>query len=410
MTNVKVKKHGDTKRELTITVPKENLDTYFKKAYQKVGAKAKIPGFRPGKIPAQVLDKHHGPEVDYECLNYLVDDSYKTALQTENLVPILQPKFDVKPLLRGVDYEYKVEIEVKPDFKLKEYKGLKLKDKTPKVEPKEVEQELDLVRERFAESEPAADTDTLQEGCVATIDFVGSIDGTEFPGGTAKDYALNFGKGMFLKEFEEQIAGMKKGDERDIKVPFPKDYFEKSLAGKTADFKVTLKNLHKKKLPPLDDELAKDMGKATLDELKKDIEAHIARVKLQQVKPEYIKEIRAKFKKDYKFGVPEPLLDIQVEEQEKALKQNPKLNKLSRDELEELVRFDFVLEAIAIAEKVQPTPQEVHQTLVQYAQAYKKPLAEIQQAMQENGMLMQIISRMTLDKTIDFLIENAKLS
>lgn len=407
---VKVKKVSDTKKKLTIKVGKDAMSPYYDKAYKKVGAKAKIPGFRQGKIPNNILDKHYGPEVTYEALNYLVDDTYREALTQEELVPLVQPKFDVGPLLREADYEYAVEIEVKPDFKLKTYKGLKLKNRTEKVEASEIEKELDGLRERFAESEPAKDGDDLQEGFVATIDFEGKIDGTPFPGGTAKDYSLNYGKGLFLKPFEDQIKGMKKGEERDIKVPFPDDYFEKSLAGKEAEFHVTLKNLHRKKLPTLDDELAKDVGKESLQDLKDDITKHLERAKLQKVRPEYLEEIRTKILKDYKFEIPEGLVLMQMQQEAETAKQNPEFKARSKDDVTDQLRFELVLESIAVEEKVQPTPEEVHQHLMYYAQMYKKPLPEIQKVFSENGMLPQILTRITLEKTIDLMIENAKLS
>ncbi len=411
MTQVKIKNLSDTKRKISVKVPKDAIPTYLKKAYQKVGAKAKIPGFRAGKIPDQVLDRHYAGEIDYECLNFMVDETYRQALQDNKIIPLLNPKFDVGPVKRDADYEYHVELEVKPEFTLKPYKELKLKNRTPKVEASEVENELTALRERMAESEPAEANAVLADGFVATIDFEGKLDGTAFAGGTAKDYVLNFGKGSFIKSFEEQIAGAKVGEARDIKVEFPKDYFEKSLAGKTADFHVIIKALHKKKLPVLDDEFAKDVGKASLQELKDDIQKHISLAKAQAVRPEYVKEIREQFLKTYKFQIPEGLVEHQLQQLCKDHDHGDHKDHKhpGPDEIEQEIRFEFVLEAIALAENVRPTPEEVHRHLSYYAQMYRKPLAEIQQAFAQNGMMPNILSRIVLDKTLDLIVENAKL-
>ena len=412
MTNVQIQKISDTKRKLTIKVPKEAIGGFLKKAYQKIGGKAKIPGFRAGKIPTQVLDRHYGGEIDFECVNFLINDTYREVLKENKMIPLLEPKFDVGPMARDADYEYHVELEVKPDFELKPYKEIKLKDRTLKVEKAEVDKEVDGLRERMAESVPADAAAKLQNGFVATIDFEGKIDGTPFAGGTAKDYSLNFGKGTFLKSFEEQIAGAAAGEVRDIKVAFPADYFEKSLAGKTADFHVTIKALHEKKWPKLDDEFAKDVGKESLVELLADIEKHLTQAKKYQVRPEYVKEVREHFLKTYKFEVPQGLIDHQMEQacKDHDHDHDHKDHKHpSREEVEQDLRFEFILESIALAENMRPTPEEVHQHLMYYAQMYRKPLPEIQQTFMQNGMMPHVLSRITLDKTLDFIVENAKL-
>lgn len=413
MTNVEIKKLSDTKRKLTIKVPKEAIGNFLKKAYQKVGGKAKIPGFRAGKIPTHVLDRHHGGEIDFECVNFLINDTYKQVLEENKMIPLLEPKFDVGPMSRVSDYQYSVEIEVKPEFELKPYKELKLKNHTEAVTEAEVEKELLGLQERMAESVPADEGATLQDGYVATIDFEGKVNGELFPGGTAKDYSLQFGKGSFLKSFEDQIAGAKVSEERNIQVEFPKDYFEKSLAGKVADFHVTIKALHKKQLPKLDDDFAKDVGKDSLADLKADVQKYLVQAKKQKALPEYVKDVKALFLKTYTFEVPKGLIDHQMDqicknhdhEHDHKDHKHP-----TREEIEADLRFEFVLEAIALAENVRPTPEEVHQHMMYYAQMYRKTLQEIQQAFMQNGMLPHILSRITLDKTLDFIVENAKLS
>jgi trigger factor len=398
MVTAKIENLSTTKKKIDIKVPKELVDNYLKRAYQKVGSKASIKGFRQGKVPQNMLDRYYGHEIDMECLNFLVDETYPQAIRSNNIIPISKPNFDVKPIMRNEDYHYSVQVEVKPQFELKDYAGVELKKIEVQISPDELKKELDAIQENFAELIPAAEAAVVQNGMVALIDFEGQIDGKVFEGGVAKDYMLHLGKGHFLKDFEEQMSGMKAGEERELNVVFPEDYFQKSVAGKKAVFKVSLKALHDKKLPNVDDELAKDVGKKDLAELKTEIEKLIADSKKSGVRREYVEQVRQKILKDYDFEIPDGLI---ADEAEKTGR--------DRKEIADQIRFEFVLEAIAAKEKLETRPEDIDRRLAVYAQIYRQPLAEIKKTFLTNNMLPHVLSGIMIDKALDFVIEKARM-
>lgn len=398
MVTTKIKEITKTKKKVTIEVPAEKVSGFLKKAYQKVGSQAKLKGFRPGKVPHKVLDQYYHSDIDVECLNHMVDETFPEALKSHDLYPLTRPHFDIKPLTRDAAYEYSVEVEVKPDFKLKEYKGLKLTKHDTEASEKEITHEIEAIRENVAPLKPAENAKELKTGLIAVIDFTGTIDGKKFEGGTAKDYNLAFGKGTFLKGFEEQMQGMKVGDERVLKITFPQDYFKKDIAGKEAQFQVSLKSLNEKDLPPIDDELAKDVGKKDLQELKAEIAKMIATSKKNHARGHSIDEIRKIILKEYaKLEVPQTL----VEEEAKK-------SKRKTEEVAEQFRFEFVLEAIAKEEKLQASPEDVDARLKFYAQIYRKPLDEIKKLFLNQQMLPHLVTGILIDKALDIIIESAK--
>jgi trigger factor len=398
MTESKIKDLSKTKKKITITVPKDKIPAFVKRAHEKVGSKATIKGFRPGKVPTDILEKHFGAEISYESLNFLISETYVTAVQESGLMPITEPKFDAKPLDRNADYTYHVEFEIKPEFELKEYKGIKVKKQEAKINDKELDEELKRLQDSLAQLAPVKDDDVLKNGLVATIDFDGKIDGKTFQGGSAKDYVFEFGTGTLLKDFEAAMEGMKKDETRQFKMTFPKDYFEKDLANKEADYTSTLKSLHLKSLPKLDDEMAKDIGKESIEQVKTEIKESLLKRKEREFRKDYAIEIRESLAKTYKFEVPETIVNAEVER-----------TKQDKKEIEKQIRIELVLEAIARKEAMQTTPQDIQQRMNMLSQMYRQPLAEIQKIYQQSNMMASLASQIVLEKAMDFLIDNANL-
>lgn len=398
MVEAKIENLSDTKKRIEIRVPRDQVGKFLNKAYQKVGSKAKINGFRAGKIPHSMLDRYYGPEIDMECLNFLVDETYPEAIYSNNIIPISKPGFNVTPIIRNEDYHYTVEIEVKPVFELKDYKGLTLQKTEAKASAEEIDKELVAIQENLAELVPAAADTALVSGMVALIDFVGKIDGVPFEGGTAQDYMLHYGKGHFLKDFEEQMAGMKSGEERVLKVTFPADYFQKNVAGKPAEFTVTVKAVHDKKLPAIDDALAKDVGKKDLAELKTEIEKLILDGKQSEIRRGYVEQVRQQIMKAYTFEIPAGLVDDEA-----------KRTGGERKDIENQIRCEFVLEAIATQEKLEPKSEDVDRRLAVYSQIYRQPIAQIKKTFLTNKMLPHLMSGILIDKALDLVIDQAKM-
>ena len=267
-----------------------------------------------------------------------------------------------------------------------------------KISDKEVEEELGRLQNSLAQLAPAEDDAALKNGLVATIDFNGTLDGKEFKGGSAKDYVFEFGTGQLLKEFEDNIQGMRKNDSKDIEITFPKDYFEKSLASKQAKYHITLKNLHIKNLPALDDELAKDIGKDNLEQVKTELKDSLLKRKERGFHRDYVEEVKEQLLKSYKFDVPQSIIKAEIER-----------SKRKEDEVVNQLKLELILEEIAVKEQIRATPQDMEQRFAMLAQMYRQPAKEIQQLYAKNNMMGILASQIVLDKTLDFIVNNANM-
>lgn len=388
---------SDTKKKIKLSVPVHLVEDSYKDAYRNIRKKANIPGFRKGKIPDQVLERYYGNDIEMESLNLLVQNTYGKALDEHKLIPVLKPKFDVKPLSRGSDYEYEVELEVRPSFELKDYLGIKVKKKEAEVSDDEILAEIDKMRETRAELKPAPDGSELKDGLVASMDFDGTIDGVAFKGGSAKGFILEFGKGRFLKEFEEQIGGQKVGEERTINITFPENY-DPEVAGKKAQFKVRIEALYVKELPKLDDEFAKDMGKESLSQLKQEAADHLKARKERSFRGEYAETVTETLVKNHKFEIPEGL----VEEEKKN-------SQKSEDEIKKSIKIQFILESIAEKESVKVNAQDLDMRFRQLSMVYRQPADALKQYYHQNNLIPGLIAQIVMEKTLDLLVDKANL-
>ncbi len=388
-----------TKKKISFEVPSSQVDASYQETYKSLRRKANIPGFRKGKVPDHMIDKFYGSQVELDSLNHLINATYTQVLKDLSLVPVTEPKFDVQPLQRGNAYAYSVELEVRPPVDLKEYTGIKIKKKKAEIAATEVDEELKRLQDSRAELAPITENVALGDGHVATIDFEGSMDGAPLEGGSAKGYVLEMGKAQAIQDIEKGIAGMKKDEERMIEVNYAADYYDKTLAGKKATFRIRLQSIHSKVLPALDDEFAKDLGKESLAGIKKEIEEFILAKKEQGFKSEYFDVITEHLVKTHQdIEVPKGLIAEEIERTKKP-----------EAEIEKNLRLQFVLDAVAQKESIQIAPQDVERRLQALAAMYRQPLKDLKQHYQQNNMLPQLYAQILLEKTLDFLLDKATL-
>jgi len=264
------------KKKLNIEVASEAVSKEMDKALADVAKKAKIPGFRPGKAPKNIVEKHYGEDVRSEVMQRLVTESYLQALEEHKLHPVDVPAIDnVSTLAKGSPLSFTATVEVRPKIDLGTYDGIEVKDQDISVSDGELNETVDRLREMYAQLE-VVEGRPLEKKDTAVIDFEGFMDNKSIEGAKASDHMLDLGSNSLIPGFEEQLVGMNKGDTREIKVTFPADYNNKDLAGKDAKFTVTLKEIKKKILPELNDEFAKDIGQdKTVAELKEGIKKDI---------------------------------------------------------------------------------------------------------------------------------------
>ena len=270
----KTENNNELKLEFTIDakVFEDGIATVFKKNAKYFN----VPGFRKGKVPMNIAEKHYRVEMFYEdAFNEVVPAIYDKEIKENNLDVVSKPEIDIVQMEKGKDLIFTAVVQTKPEVELGKYKGIELKKVEYKVEDKDIEHELGHMAEKNARVITVEDR-PAKEGDIAVIDFEGSVDGVAFEGGKAENHELELGSHSFIEGFEDQVVGMKIDEEKDIKVKFPDEYFSKDLAGKDAVFKVKLHEIKAKELPKMDDDFAKDVSEFdTIAELKADIKKNL---------------------------------------------------------------------------------------------------------------------------------------
>ena len=265
-----VEKHEKNMVTVTVEVGKDEFAPAIEKAYKKQVKQMKIPGFRPGHAPRKVIEGMYGVEIFFdEAMNFAFPEAYQAALEEAKLEPVEHPQVEVTEVSAD-GFTFKATFANYPEVKLGEYKGLSAEKPSVEVGDEDVDKKLQQMRERNARL--VSVEREAQNGDTAVIDFEGKKDGVPFDGGKGESYPLELGSGSFIPGFEEQIVGMKAGDEKDIDVTFPEDYQAEELAGKPVVFSIKLHEVKAKDMPELDDEFAKDVSEFdTLEELKADL-------------------------------------------------------------------------------------------------------------------------------------------
>ena len=319
--SVKVEK-TENKNELKLefTVEAKLFDEGIKKVFNKNAKYFNIPGFRKGKAPFGIVEKYYGDEIFYEdTFNEIVPEIYDNAIKEEKIDVVSKPSIDIIQIGKGKDLIFTAVVATKPDVKLGKYKGIELEKIEYPVTEKEIEEEINRLAERNSRMISITDRN-VEKGDIAVIDFVGSVDGTEFEGGKANNHELEIGSGSFIPGFEDQVIGMKIDDIKDVKVKFPEEYFSKDLAGKDAVFKVTLHEIKKKELPKIDDEFAKDVSEFdTIKELKADIKSKKEEQNKERSKAE-LEEKAVKAVSDVsEVDIPQGMIELELDNMEKDM-------------------------------------------------------------------------------------------
>lgn len=388
--NVKVEKQENSKVVLEFTMDKDTFEKELDKAFHKNAKYFKVPGFRNGKVPRNVVEKVYGERVLYEAvIEDNVDNEYRKAVEENNLDVVSKPELDVKQIGKGKDFIYTVTLYVKPEAKVKKYKGLEVKKIDTKVTKKDVDARLESDRQKNARVTSVEDR-KLQKDDISTIDFEGFVDGVAFEGGKADNFELTIGSGQFIPGFEDQLIGMEIGEEKEINVTFPEEYHAANLAGKPAMFKVKLISIKEKILPELDDEFAKDVSEfETLAEYKKDLEKKIKEEKKASAKNAKEMAVIDELIKNTEVTIPESMVEDEVENMVEQFKANLSYQGLTleqycgfmntdvngfktnlKPEAEKNVKMKLALEAVAKVEDIKVEDKEIDEKIEELKKQY----------------------------------------
>ncbi len=412
---------------LEIEIEETRMSQAVEKAYQKVSKKVNIPGFRKGKAPRAIVERHVGKEyLNEEALDEVVPEAYFAAVQETGIEPIDKPKVEVVQLEEGKPVIIKATVEVKPEVELGEYIGLEVEKPETEINDEDVINELESLRQRHAqlinvEEGPAELNDTT------VIDFEGFVDGVAFPGGAGTDYSLELGSGSFIPGFEEQLVGAKVGETKDVNVKFPEDYHAAELAGKDAVFKVTVKAIKRKEMAELDDEFAKDVSEfESLEELKNDILNRLKQAATQQADMKLKDALVDKAVENSKVEVPEVMIQQKIDNMLQNFAQRLSMQGMKledylkytnsdmdtikadyRPAAEKGVKMDLVLEAIAAKENITFTDEDVDAKIEEMAKQYNSEPAVLRQWIENGGNLEPLKNSIKIDKTVELLQEKA---
>jgi len=420
-----VKKLSDTNVCLTITLGADELNAAEQVALAKMARDLKVPGFRKGKVPVSVAAKHVNPmALQEQVLDNALSKAVAEAFMNEKLQALERPSVEVKKFVPNQEVEFTAEATVVPPVKLGDYKKLKAKAQTVKVEAKDVDEIIERMQQNFVDKTEVKRA--AQEGDEVIIDFVGKKDGVAFDGGSAKDFALKLGGGQFIPGFEEGVVGHKAGETFDLDLEFPKDYHAENLAGAKVVFSVTLHKVNELKLPELNDEFAAKCGPFTdVKELKADIKREITAQKEREAKEKLKDELVAELADSSKVALPELLIDDQLRSIEQDLMQNLSYRGLTMDSYlktqgfkdkadwqkkearpaaEKRVKAGLVLAELSKELGVEVSREELDRQISTFKQQYGKD-AKLAARFDDPNVHRDIANRMITDKTIDKLVE-----
>lgn len=413
---------------LTITVPSEDFDKALNQAFNKVKKDIQVPGFRKGKIPRQMFEKRFGVESLYQdALDIVLPGAYSKAIDETGIKPVDQPSVDVKEIEKGKDLVLELEVTVEPEVELGEYKGLEGKEIDAEVSEDDVNEQIEALLGQYAEL--VVKDGEVAEGDVANIDFKGFVDGEAFEGGEMEGHDLEIGSGTFIPGFEDQLIGLKAGEEKDVEVTFPEEYQAEELQGKDATFKVKLNEVKEKEAKELTDEFVKEElegfeGVETADEVKKQIEEDLKNFKEQERDYELRESLVVQAAENAKMEIPEAMVESEqqrmLQEYEQRLAQqglNLELfeqisGQTKEDLLEQMkddafkrVRTGLTLQAIAQVENIEATEEDVDNELQKLADQFQMAKDDIKKVL---GDLSVIENDIKNQKAIEFLVDNRK--
>ena len=422
---VEKKEHNIT--ELVIELPVEEVNKAFDRAYQKLAQQVNIPGFRKGKAPRKMIENRIGIDgMRAEAFDFIIPDAYRRAVKEQDVQPVGRPEVTDVTLNAGEPCVFTVSVVTRPEVTLGAYKELSVEAPVTEVTAEEVDKQIDALRERHAKMVVAEDA-VLANGDFAMIDFDGTVDGKPFSGGQSKGYPLEVGSGSFIPGFEDQLLGAKAGEEREVKVTFPEEYFVPELAGKAAVFMTKINDIKRKELPELNDDFAKEAGDAdTLEEMKAKLLEKMTEAAKKKDEAAFREAAVAKAVANASIEVPEIMVEDQVEQMIQDLEMSLKQRGLALDKYlgymnmdmaaltaqyrpaaATQVRTELTLEAIIKAEALTVSDEEFSAEVEKMAQAYKLTEADVKKLMADKYRGEMIKETVMRRKAADLIVDSA---
>ncbi|MGN6701419.1 MAG: trigger factor [Burkholderiaceae bacterium] len=425
---------GKLERRITLTVPTEAIRSEVEKRLKARAKTARAPGFRPGKVPMKMVAAQYGYQVETEVLNDKVGAAFNEAASEHNLRVAGYPKIEAKGSENAPEGQiaFDATFEVYPEVSIGDLGGVEVERTTTQVGDAEIDRTIDILRKQrvhyHVKGEHGAHGDggsdlTAQNGDRVTVDFVGRIDGVEFSGGKAEDYAFVLGEGRMLPEFEQATLGLKVGESKTFPLSFPADYHGKDVAGKTAEFTVTLKKLEWAHLPDIDAEFAKSLGieDGDLDKMRADVKANLEREVNNRVKAKTKDSVMDALVKATELEVPKALVDQDVQRLAEMTRQDmaqrgmkvqdmPFPPELFQPQAERRVRLGLILAELVKANNLQATPEQVKAQVEEFAQAYEDPQQVLKYYYGDRQRLAEVEALVLEENVVNYVLGKSKVA
>ena len=410
---------------LTVEVADEDFENALERAYKKNKNKINIPGFRRGKVSRVIIEKMYGKDFFYgDAANIVIPEAWEKAYDECEEEIVSTPEIDVVSLEVGKPFVFTAKVALNPKATLKKYKGLEIEKFEAEVTDQDIEDEIK--KELEAQSRMVSVDREVKEGDQVILDYEGSVDGVPFEGGKGENHPLTIGSGAFIPGFEEQIIGKKAEEDFDVNVTFPEDYHAEELKGKEAVFKCRVHEIKEKQIPELDDDFADEKGFDSVDKYKEDLKNKLSERKAKEARNKKEEAVVEKLIEEAEMDVPEAMINTEtkrsVDEYAQQLRYQglsleqyfmftglteEKLMEQSRPGIEKRIKGRVALEAVAEAENIEVTEEELEKEFADMAEQYRTEAEKIKEMMGEQEIKM-IKKDVRIRKALDFVVDNAK--
>jgi trigger factor len=418
-----VREDGPAARWLEIEVPADRVDEAFERAYRELARSVRLPGFRPGKTPHSVLRNRYGAAVAEDVERDLVAHTLAIALERSALVPVSEPAVEASAPAEHRAFAYRARVEVKPPLELGDLRGLEARRPSAEVADADVERELESLRQRHASLVEEREGATAAPGHFLTIDYQGRVDGKPFEGGRARDLTIELGAGQLLAGFDEQLVGVRAGEDRIVRARFASDLGNAALAGKDVEFQVRVTSLRRREVPALDDEFAKDLGEfETLDPLRARVRETLVAARARRQRVELRRSLLDCLAARVPFEVPAGAVAERLERRLHAASHELGEHGIARAALdrqlalweeewrpavERELREEWLLQEVARREDLSIDDRELDERLGRIAEEQGRDAARLRKAYRESGALEAVRAQLLEEKAVEFLLGGA---
>ncbi len=413
------------KKRLSVEIPADEVAREEEAALRDVRRSVTLPGFRKGKAPLPLIRRHYGERVRADVIGRLIEDTYRETLVKEEIVPVSDADIQIQSMPEEGALAYTAVVEVRPEVEARTYSGLTLKKERVEVTEAEVDAQLEQLRQRRATYEPAPEGHEAGDGDMVVMDFEGTVDGEPFEGGSGEDRSVILGAGALVDGFEEQLKGATAGEERTVEISFPEDHSNEALAGKTVRFRVTVKEVKVRVLPHLDDEFAKDVAEVEgLEDLRDRIRDEIRKEKKRAAEGRFRERLIDALLEANPFEVPPSQVQSQLEYSVARMREDLAMRGLDLDQIgideaqlrdsqraaaERTVRWAYLLGAIARAEGIEVTDEDVDARIREIAEADGRPVSLVKSFFEQEGRIDGLRNYLLEQKVIEKVVEGCTL-